>query len=251
MPLQFESPRSSRPTNTLHSSTTPGPKAHARRRADLSMAWAAVATIALSFVPWAGWITWPLRLMVTYLHEGFHALAALATGGTVVGIEVVPGGSGLTRTVGGIGMLVSSAGYLGAMLHGTLMLAALRRGVPGRTLLVSTAAGVALVAAAGIASPFTVSVGAAIAVALALLGAKLPRRAADWTAGFVGVQCLLNACFDLRTLFFLSVASDTPTDAVNMQASTFIPAVVWAALWIAAGALAVWRLLVRPILDGR
>lgn len=169
----------------------------------------------------------------------------------MLGIEIVPTGSGVTRTMGGIGMLVSSAGYLGAMLHGTLMLAALRRGVPGRTLLVATAAGVGLVAVAGIASPFTIAVGAAIAVALALLGAKLPRRGADWLAGFVGVQCLLNAFFDLRTLFYLSVSSATATDAMNMQAATFVPAVVWAVLWIATGAFTVWRMLVRPILDGR
>jgi len=251
MPLQFESPRTSSRSSSYHSSTSPGPKARTRRRADISMAVAAAATVALSFVPWAGTITWPLRLMVTYLHEGFHALAALATGGSVLGIEVVPGGSGLTRTMGGVGMLVSSAGYLGAMLHGTLLLAALRRGVPGRTLLIATAAGVALVALAGIASPFTLAAGAAIAVALALLGAKLPRRGADWLAGFVGVQCLLNAFFDLRTLFYLSVSSTTQTDAMNMQAATFVPAVVWAVLWIATGVAVVWRMLLRPILDGR
>ncbi|MFM7322348.1 MAG: M50 family metallopeptidase [Armatimonadota bacterium] len=251
MPLQFESPRTSVRSSSVHQSGAPGPKARTRRRADLSMAGAAVATVALSFVPWAGTVTWPLRLMVTYLHEGFHALAALVNGGSVLGIEIVPTGSGVTRTMGGIGMLVSSAGYLGAMLHGTLMLAALRRGVPGRTLLVATAAGVGLVAVAGIASPFTIAVGAAIAVALALLGAKLPRRGADWLAGFVGVQCLLNAFFDLRTLFYLSVSSATATDAMNMQAATFVPAVVWAVLWIATGAFTVWRMLVRPILDGR
>ncbi len=92
---------------------------------------ALAVTVLLWFLPFADLVTYPIRLFVTFVHEGGHALAALLTGNRVLGLQVAPGGGGLTYTTGGglAGLLVSSAGYLGAMAYGTLLLVLVRRAV--------------------------------------------------------------------------------------------------------------------------
>jgi len=60
--------------------------------------------------------------------------------------------------------------------------------------------------------------GILITAGLLVAGLNLPKEAAGWTAAFIGVQCVLNALFDLRTLFTLSVSSFTPTDAMEWPA---------------------------------
>src|SRR3954470_9832546 len=92
-------------------------RADARPQARLLL-FATIISIVLWFIPFAGILTYPFRLFVTFIHEGGHAIAALVTGNQVFGLQVAPNGSGLTYTSRGNGlaqMLVSSAGYLGAM----------------------------------------------------------------------------------------------------------------------------------------
>ena len=60
-------------------------------------------------------------------------------------------------------------------------------------------------------------------------------RAANFLVGFLAVQCVLNAVFDLKSLAFMSVFSDEMTDAANMAAATGVPAIFWALLWAAIG----------------
>ena len=50
---------------------------------------------------------------------------------------------------------------------------------------------------------------------------------------FLAVQCLLNAFFSLKALFFITTSTDASSDAANMAAATGIPALFWVLLWIA------------------
>src|SRR5207245_6253995 len=85
---------------------------------------AAVCSSDLWFVPFAEILSYPFRIFVTFIHEGGHAIAALLTGNSVQSLSVAMNGSGETYTTqGGVWsqMLVSSAGYLGAMTYGALL----------------------------------------------------------------------------------------------------------------------------------
>ena len=104
---------------------------------------AAVLSIALWFIPFAEVLSYPFRIFVTFIHEGGHALAALVTGNSVQSLSVAMNGSGETYTTqGGVisQMIVSSAGYLGAMTYGALLLVLIRRSVAARLVLVGSAA---------------------------------------------------------------------------------------------------------------
>ncbi len=206
--------------------------------------------------PYGEYATYPLRLLITFLHEGSHALATLLTGGSVAGLGVSSDGSGLTLSQGGVGWLVSSAGYLGTTLFGALLLRFLTRGVDPRKLLFATGIAVALMSLSCVAGMFHLLQGsvfgliwaAILAPALIFAGKKLPKEGAGFVAGLIGVQCVLNALFDLKNLFLLSALTNVHTDAQNMQKYTMIPAILWSILWILVSLGIIWGVLIRPML---
>src|ERR671926_66809 len=118
---------------------------------------AALISVAIWFIPFAEILSYPFRIFVTFIHEGGHALAALATGNSVQSLSVAMNGSGETYTTqGGVfsQMIVSSAGYVGAMTYGALLLVLIRRSVAARLVLVGSAAVVfALTTIFGVVKP--------------------------------------------------------------------------------------------------
>src|SRR5713226_7802668 len=103
---------------------------------------AAAISIVLWFVPFAEILSYPFRIFVTFIHEGGHAIAALLTGNSVQSLSVAMNGNGETYTTqGGMfsQMLVASAGYLGAMTYGALLLVLIRRAVAARVVLLCSA----------------------------------------------------------------------------------------------------------------
>jgi len=217
---------------------------------------AAVISIALWFIPFAEILSYPFRIFVTFIHEGGHAIAALFTGNSVQSLSIAMNGSGETYTTQGgwlSQMLVSSAGYIGAMTYGSLLLVLIRRAVAARIVLLGSAAIVltltiifgvikpilagAWVAFSGI--PFTLLAGVMLSVGLFLVARFASARAATFVVSLLAVQCVLNALLDLKTVFFLSspFAATVPTDALNMANATGVPALFWASLWITISVL--------------
>lgn len=67
-------------------------------------------------------LLYPIRLLVTFLHEFGHAAGALLTGGSVENVQINPDGSGFTRTAGGSRAVILMGGYLGSALFGNMFL---------------------------------------------------------------------------------------------------------------------------------
>ena len=212
---------------------------------------AAAVSIVLWFVPFAEILSYPFRIFVTFIHEGGHAIAGLLTGNSVQSMSVAMDASGETYTTrGGMfsQMFVSSAGYLGAMIFGALLLVLIRRAVAARVVLMGSALLILILATffglfkpmtagswgslSGI--PFTFCAGLFLAIGLVGVAKFGSPRVAAFTVSLLAVQCVLNALLDLKTVFFLSTpfAPSVPSDAVNMANATGIPAVIWAILWI-------------------
>src|SRR5207244_13076110 len=98
--------------------------------------------IILWCVPAAEILSYPLPIFLTFTHEGGHAVAALLTGNSVQSLSVAMNGSGETYTTQGgtfSQMFVSSAGYLGAMAFGAVLLVFIRRAVAARVILFACA----------------------------------------------------------------------------------------------------------------
>jgi hypothetical protein len=196
--------------------------------------WASALTVALWFLPFGNFITYPIRIFVTLVHEGGHALAAIATGGSVGRVMLDWGGSGVTETRGGLSVLIASAGYLTTTIFGAALLLFLRRPRNSRATSFITAGLLLCLTvffAGNVAAWLT---GLALGAALLILAVKGATGVTHLVMSFLGVQSVLNAFYDLRTLIYLSAFQPgRPTDAQNMTAATggFVPAVVWAVGW--------------------
>lgn len=218
---------------------------------------AATISVVLSFIPYAEFLTYPFRIFVTFIHEGGHALAALVTGNSVASLSVATNASGETYTTqGGLisQVFISSAGYVGSMAFGALLLILIRRAVAARWVLLGC--GILIFALTMIYGlfkpifwmtawsgiPFTLFAGLFISASLILIARFASARVATFFVSFLAVQCVLNALFDLKTVLFLSAPFGQPvqTDAVNMANATGIPAILWTVIWIALALGILW-----------
>ena len=190
------------------------------------------------------WLAWdqvwmlPLRLLVVAFHESGHALAALATGGEVVSVSLHLDESGETWTRGGWELLVTSAGYLGSLAWGLGLLVATRGSTASRGFCVLLGAAF-VAAAAGWVRP-VVSFGFVEAVVLGgglvMLGLKGSHDLCRGLLRFAGLFTVLYALWDIAA----DAVSGGVSDMVLLQRRTGVPALVWAALWEAAGIAGLW-----------
>lgn len=217
---------------------------------------ATAITVALWFIPFADYLVYPIRLFVTFIHEGGHALAAVLTGGSVQSLTVSPDSSGLVKAYssGSLATLIfSSAGYLSATAYGVLLLALIRWNVSPRKILFGSGVFVALMTVIfGFLAPvfhifsgdisffgmaFTIFSGALISAGLVALARYANLKWANFFVGFLAVQCLLNAVFDLKNLLVVSTMTNSHNDAMNMAQVTGLPAFVWILIWIGISVL--------------
>ncbi len=234
-----------------------------------TLLFAAGISIALWFIPYAEILAYPFRIFVTFIHEGGHAIAALLTGNSVLSLSVSMNGAGETYTSQGgtfSQMFVSSAGYLGAMAFGAVMLVLIRRAAAARVILFASAFLILFLTfvfgflkpifsgpgSSWWSVPFTFIAGVVLSLGLYAIGRWTSERVALFIVSMIAVQCILNALLDLKTVFFLSspFAPAVPTDAVNMYNATGVPAIFWSVLWIAL-ALGMLLLALRVYVDRR
>jgi hypothetical protein len=195
---------------------------------------ATAVTVALWFIPFAWVVTYPFRIFVTLIHETGHALATLATFGSVNRIQLAWNGSGVTETAGGVRLFISSAGYLSTTLFGAALLLVLRRERNARAAAMATAMMVLAVTLFFAGNLLAWLAGLAIGVGMLLLALKAKPRIVHFFMSFLAIQLVLNAFFDLLNLMYLSAFEPGRlTDAQNMANATggFVPAIVWAVGW--------------------
>jgi hypothetical protein len=240
----------------------------ARPQAMTLLAFTAISLV-LWYIPFAWILYYPFELFVTFIHEGGHALAAVLTGNSVNYMWVATNREGLTGTAPGAGalskMFISSAGYLGAIAYGALLLVLIRKAVATRiVLLVSGVYIFAITMIFGLIKPlyslsglsgipFTLVSGILLSVGLVLIAKFASARVATFFMSFLAVQCVLNALFNLKDLFSLSSPFQSQfvhTDAANMASITGLPAIFWAGFWIVLAVGILWFVM-RLYVAGR
>ncbi|MEW5959755.1 MAG: M50 family metallopeptidase [Chloroflexota bacterium] len=198
----------------------------------------------IAATPWLSWLNYPFRMLLTIVHELGHGLAALLTGGSFLRFVIFPNGAGLAYTAGGWRLVVIPAGYLGVALFGAGLIllgrshrwSRIAMGVMGGLmLLLSMRYGLPGIFSAHILNGLLTTLLGVIFGAL-FLGVAL-KAAPGWIIfllHLVAIQAGLTACSDLATVVGLSTRFfDAPAnDAQAMAELTFIPAVVWAMLWV-------------------
>jgi len=205
-----------------------------------------IACIFFAIMPFSSSLLYPITLFVTYVHEMCHALAAIITGGHVYGITISPDMSGTTTTSGGVGWLISSAGYVGTVFIGLISIHLIRvHSGLAPVILIAFVFIMAIAILFTLGNSFFGTIwGCLIGIGLCVLLNIGPKFLIELVTTFISIQLLLNAFYDLKTLFILS-GTGVHTDALNMQNDTGIPAVVWASIWISISVYATYKVLFR------
>ncbi len=188
--------------------------------------------VALTLL-WNTPIVWPLKILVVFFHELSHGLAAIATGGSVVSIEVVAAQGGICITRGGNAFLTLSAGYLGSLAWGALALIVATRTRHDRGMLLVLGAVIAVATLLWVRPllSFGFAFHALAAALLTAAGVWLPEVACDWLLRVFGLASCLYVVPDIWSDTI--ARSGQVSDARLLAESTGVPTVVWGALWIA------------------
>jgi hypothetical protein len=199
---------------------------------------ASLLTLIIWYFPLARLLVYPLRLFVTFIHEGGHALAALSTFGSVEQLVIYADASGVTITRGGWQLVIASAGYLASTAYGAGLLLLCRDGNNTKAVLTVTAALILALTGFYASDSFSWFTGIILSGGLIFIALMAGNRLAHFFLSFLAVQCCLNALFDLWTLFLISTTSNSHSDARLMEQLTLIPATIWTLLWLLLSILA-------------
>jgi len=182
---------------------------------------------------WPTIIIWPLKLLVVFFHELSHGLMAMATGGRIVQIVVVPQEGGLCITDGGWPLFVLSAGYLGSLVWGgLLLLGALRTRIQPRIVAaLGVVLGVVTLLYVRPVLHFGFPFGLLVAAALLWCGLKASRAANTMLLLVIGLTSMIYVPLDV----FVDVLwhSAQPSDALLLARMTHIPTTIWGLIWTA------------------
>ena len=199
---------------------------------------ATAVVIAVALLPFGWALVYPIRLFVTFIHEGGHAMAAILTLGQVERLHVFLDASGETLTRGGFSLAIASAGYLTSTAFGALLLMLGSYTTRAKAALTACAGIILLITFFTAGDPVTWVMGIVLTFVLIGVATISTPHVAHFFLSFLAVQCCLNAFLDLRTLFLLSTSTTVHSDTVTMQQITMVPATVWAVSWMVISLLA-------------
>jgi hypothetical protein len=214
----------------------------ARRRLRF-LAGFAVYFAALWFL-WDTPVVYPLKIFVVLLHEVSHAVAAVATGGSIQRIELTLDQGGACFCPGGNAFVTLSAGYLGSVGWGALLLT-LATGAAKRHRLALVIIGTLLAAMTilYVRNLFGLVFGLAAGFALIAAARSLPAAFQKGTLLVLGLTSSLYAILDIK-----SDVIDRPelrSDAAMLAELTGVPTVVWGVFWIGIAMVVSWLLFQR------
>jgi hypothetical protein len=184
----------------------------------------------LSFFFWDSLVVYPLKILVVLFHELSHGLAAILSGGAIDHIEISSEQGGLCVTRGGSAFLILNAGYLGSLAWGAGLLVASGRSRHDRLILGILGAILLLVTIIYIRSMFGVLYGLVTSIVFIVVAAKLPNWISDILLKIIGTVSCLYAVWDIGSdVLFRHIPG---SDAYRLAEMTYIPSIVWGALWV-------------------
>lgn len=191
---------------------------------------------------WDAWAIFPFKILVVFFHELSHAVAALASGGHVQRVEIDLRQGGVCWTAGGNRFLILSAGYLGSLAWGGLLLVVSARTRHDQA--VAFGLGIVLLLTGlvwvrpllGFGFPATILAGALLCAA----AVRLPAQTSDILLKAIGLTSVFYAALDIRD-DILRRPHLQESDAARLAELTGLPTLFWGLLWfavaVAAGAL--------------
>ena len=192
--------------------------------------WQLIAVTALVFALWHTPLVLPLKIFVVFLHELSHGLAAVLTGGRIeeMSISAQQGGHAITR--GGNGFVILSAGYVGSLVLGALLLTIALRTHLDRAMVALCGAVMLGVTALYIRDGFAMAFCGVGGLALLAMARFLPRDINDMMLRIMGLTSLIYVPYDIfdDTIARSGLRSDARMLAEQYGGTTLM----WGGLWL-------------------
>lgn len=186
--------------------------------------------VVIGFLWWTPFV-YPLTILTTIFHEISHGLATLLTGGSLLSITINADGSGDARMIGGAGLIVAPAGYIGATIFGAVLLLTARWRRAGRAVLFFLAALLLITDIIWVRNnwfgPFVVLL---LAGGFAAVAWRAPNIVVRLLNPLVAVALLRFAVDDVLGL--VRFRGQTHNDAVILERLTGIPSGISAVVWM-------------------
>lgn len=195
--------------------------------------WQLLALVAGLFAIWDTALAWPVRMLIVLFHELAHGAAALLTGGSIERLELSRLEGGVIWTIGGNGFLVASAGYLGSLLIGVLLLAVAVRSRVDRAALAFCGAVIAFAVVFYVRDLFTAGYALAVAASMLAIAILLPAVVSDLVLRVIGLSSMLYVPWDIWD----DTIRDRPlgeglSDAAAIASRTFGTEAMWGVIWL-------------------
>lgn len=191
---------------------------------------------------------YPLLLLNTFFHEASHAIVTVLTGGSVSEFVVNPNMSGHIYSNGGIGILISNAGYLGSFIWGGLIYVFASRMPHDRWGLGLLGLVLGLITLYFPAIDHAMFYGIGFAVVMVLAGVMAPNWFCDLILRFIGMTCMISTFYSVLFGIFLGISERS--DAHNLAERHFGTPKIWGAFWLISMAFLFYFIL-RFSLNGK
>ncbi len=204
--------------------------------------WQLLALTALVVALWDTPAILPVKILVVFLHELSHGLAAWATGGEVLRLDLTADQGGTALIRGGNRIAILSAGYLGSLLFGAALLLAGLNSRADRAIAAALGLGLIAITLIYMRGLFPLAFGFATGAALLATAKFLPHQASDLVLRLIGLTSLIYVPLDI---FSDTIArAHLRSDAAMLAEELGGGAQLWGALWLALS-LAVIGLCLR------
>ena len=176
-------------------------------------------------------MVYPVKMLVVFLHEASHALAALISGGTVDKISLSPQEGGYAITRGGNAFAIASSGYLGSLVFGVAIFYVAVKTKYDKVLM--TVLGLFIMALCGlyVREQFTLWFCLLTALGMFLMARFMSHNANDFALRIIGLTSMIYVPWDIfsDTLARPDERSDARIIAEIYGGTTM----GWGAIWLA------------------
>jgi hypothetical protein len=205
--------------------------------------WQLIALVSLVFVLWPTPVIIPLKILIVFLHELSHAGMTVLTGGDVISLTVSADQGGAVFSRGGSRFLILSAGYLGSLLLGVILLISATRTNADRTVMGLFGTLMLVVTALYVREGFAVLF-CLVAGIMMLVSAKfLPHDVNDLALRVIGLTSMIYVPLDIfsDTIARSNLRSDARMLAEEFGGATVFWGGIWLLISLAVIVFSLWR----------
>ena len=181
---------------------------------------------------WNTQVVYPLKIFVVFMHEVSHGLAAIATGGSIKEIQIVAQEGGHAITAGGSRFWILTAGYLGSLMWGGLILILAARTQLSKLISAVIGMGMILISLFYLRNTFGFLFGIGFGGALIVVGRLLPESINEWLLRVIGFTSCLYAILDIKSDVIDRAHLRSDARMLHEEITPYIPTVVWGVLWM-------------------